>query len=92
MGYVGDMSEVGPSVLASFTWNLQAVFELMVADVVAGKTEAQYYDVPMKDGGMAVVISPNRIDEISPEGMAAFEAALASIEDGSFEVPYDDQS
>ncbi len=92
MGYVGDMSGIGPSVLASFTWNLQAVFELMVDDVVAGKTEAQYYDVPMKDGGMAIVISPNRVDEISPEGMAAFEAALASIEDGSFEVPYDDQS
>ena len=92
MGYVGDMSEVGPSVLASFTWNLKAIFELMVDDVVAGSSEAQYYEVLLKDGGMEVVISPDRIDEISPEGMAAFEAALASIQDGSFEVPYDDQS
>ena len=30
----------------------KAVFQLMVDDVVAGKTEAQYYEVPMKDGGM----------------------------------------
>jgi basic membrane protein A len=92
MGYVGDMSEVGPSVLASFTWNLEAIFKLMVDDVVAGKTEAQYYEVLMKDGGMSVVISPEWADKISADGMAAYEAALASIEDGTFEVPYDDKS
>ena len=92
MGYVGDMSELGESVLASFTWNLEAVFELMVDDVVAGKTEAQYYEVLLKDGGMEVVISPDWVDQISAEGMAAFEAALASIEDGSFTVPFDAES
>ncbi len=92
MGYVGDMSGLGDSVLASFTWNLEEVFELMVADVVAGSNEAQYYEVLLKDGGMTVVISPTWEAEISAEGMAAYEAALASIVDGSFTVPYDDQS
>ena len=92
MGYVGDMTDVGPSVLASFTWNLQAVFRLMVDDVVAGKTEAQYYEVLLKDGGMEVVISPNWADKISPDAMARYEEQLAAIKDGSFEVPYDDQS
>ena len=92
MGYVGDMSELGESVLASFTWNLEAVFELMVEDVVAGKTEAQYYEVLLGDGGMSVVISPAWEDRISDEGMAAFDAALASIEDGSFTVPFDAES
>jgi basic membrane protein A and related proteins len=92
MGYVGDMSEVGPSVLASFTWNLHAVFELMVDDVVAGKTEAQYYEVKMKDGGMDVVVSPDHAAGISAEAMALYEQRLAEIRDGSFEVPYDDKS
>ncbi len=92
MGYVGDMSELGESVLASFTWNLEAVFELMVDDVVAGSAEAQYYEVLLKDGGMTVVISPSWEDQISADGMAAYEEALASIMDGSFTVPYDDQS
>jgi len=92
MGYVGDMSDVGPSVLASFTWNLKEVFQLMVDDVVAGKTEARYYEVKLKDGGMDVVISPNWEDKISPEAMAKYEEQLAAIQDGSFEVPYDDQS
>ena len=46
----------------------KAVFEQMVDDVVAGKTAAQYYDVPMKDGGMDVVISPAWKDKISGRG------------------------
>lgn len=92
MGYVGDMSAVGPSVLASFTWNLHAVFALMVDDVAAGKTEAQYYEVKLQDGGMDVVISPDHTADISPEAMALYEQRLAEIRDGTFEVPYDDKS
>ena len=92
MGYVGDMSDVGPSVLASFTWNLKALFQLMVDDVVAGKTEAQYYEVLLKDGGMEVVINPAWEDKISADAMATYETQLAAIMDGSFEVPYDDKS
>jgi basic membrane protein A and related proteins len=91
-GYVGDMSEVGASVLSSFTWNLAAVFTLIVDDVVAGSSEAQYYEVPLSEGGMEVVISPEWIDQISAEAMATYEEQLAAIQDGSFEVPYDDQS
>ena len=75
MGYVGDMSDVGPSVLASFTWNLKALFQLMVDDVVAGKTEAQYYEVLLKDGGMEVVINPAWEDKISADAMATYESS-----------------
>lgn len=92
MGYVGDMSAVGPSVLASFTWNLEAVFEQMVDDVVAGKTDARYYEVTMKDDGMDVVINPAWKDKISAAAMTKYEAQLAAIKDGSFTVPYDDKS
>ena len=41
---------------------------------------------------MEVVISPNWADKISDEAMATYEEQLAAIQDGSFEVPYDDQS
>ncbi len=87
-GYVGDMSEVGDSVLSSFDWNLGAVFELMVADVAAGKTEAQYYSVPLAEGGLSVVIDPADADTISAEAMEIYETRLAEIEAGSFEVPF----
>ncbi len=87
-GYVGDMSEVGDSVLSSFDWNLGAVFEQMVADVAAGKTEAQYYSVPLAEGGMSIVIDPADADTISAEAMEIYETRLAEIEAGTFEVPF----
>jgi basic membrane lipoprotein Med (substrate-binding protein (PBP1-ABC) superfamily) len=87
-GYVGDMSELGESVLSSFIWNLGAVWELIVADVVAGKTEAQYYSVPLGEGGMEVVISPDREGDISDAALELFNQRLDEINSGSFEVPF----
>ncbi|MFK8023500.1 MAG: BMP family protein [Ilumatobacter sp.] len=87
-GYVGDMSEVGDSVLSSFEWNLDLVFGQAVADVAAGSNEAQYYGVSLADGGLDVVIDPADADSISAEAMELFESRLDEIKDGSFEVPY----
>ena len=87
-GYVGDMSEVGESVLSSFEWNLDLVFGEAVADVAAGSNEAQYYGVSLADGGLEVVIDPADVDSISAEAMELYETRLAEIQDGSFEVPF----
>ncbi|MDA3039487.1 MAG: BMP family protein, partial [Actinomycetota bacterium] len=87
-GYVGDMAEVGDSVLTSFIWNLEAVFALMVEDVAAGSNEARYYSVPLAEGGLEVVIDEADAAKISPEAMALFEERLAELEAGSFEVPF----
>jgi basic membrane lipoprotein Med (substrate-binding protein (PBP1-ABC) superfamily) len=85
-GYVGDMSDVGDSVLSSFVWELDQVFGLMVEDAANGVTEAQYYEVLLKDGGLSMAISPNW--EVPAETMALYEERLAAIIDGSFEVPF----
>ena len=85
-GYVGDMAEVGPSVLSSFIWNLDLVFEQMVEDVASGSSDARYYGVDLADGGLEVVIDEE--EEISEEAMALYEQRLAEIQDGSFEVPF----
>ena len=87
-GYVGDMAALGESVLSSFVWRLDRVFEQMVADVVAGETEARYYSVPLADGGMDVVMSPGAEARISQEALDLFEQRLAEIQDGSFAVPF----
>lgn len=92
MGYVGDMSDLGESVLASFTWNLSEVFRLIVGDVAAGLTEARYYEAMMVDGGTQVVISPAWIDRIDPAALELYEQRLAEILDGTFVVPFDDVS
>jgi len=85
-GYVGDMTEVGDSVLSSFVWNLDMVFGQAVADVAAGSSEAQYYGVGLADGGLEVVIDES--EEIAPEALELFETRLAEIQDGTFEVPF----
>ncbi len=87
-GYVGDMSGVGDSVLSSFEWRLDRLFEQIVADVEEGATEAKYYGVSLGDGGMDIVIDPDDADDISPEAMELYETRLAEIQDGSFTVPF----
>lgn len=92
VGYVGDMSGLGSSVVASFVWRLDKTFEQMVADVAAGKVNpARYYEVNLKDGGMDVVVSPGWKDKISPEAMKLFDEKLAAIKAGTFTVPFNDK-
>lgn len=89
MGYVGDMSSRGNSVLASFTWNLDKVFAEMVADVKAGKVNpVRYYEISMKQGSLDIVISPEWKSKISAAAMKEYETKLAAIKAGSFTVPF----
>ncbi len=90
-GYVGDMSGLGDSVVASFVWRLDKVFALMAADAAAGKTTAQYYEVPLKADGMDVVLNPAYTSKISADVMAKYDKALADIKAGTFEVPFVDK-
>lgn len=87
-GYVGDMSGVGKSVLSSFSWRLDKVFALMVADVAAGKKEAQYYSVSLGNGGMDMIISPDWASKIPADTMKLYETKLADIKAGTFKVPF----
>ena len=87
-GYVGDMSDLGDSVLSSFVWRLDKTMELIVADVAAGKNEAQYYSVPLADGGMEVVISDGRKADIPAATMDLFNERLEQIQNGEFDVPF----
>jgi basic membrane protein A len=87
-GYVGDMSERSDAVLSSFVWNLDLLFSQMVVDAAAGEVNpARYFEVPLAEGGMDVVINPAREDEIPGDVMALYEERLAAIQDGTFEVP-----
>ncbi len=87
-GYVGDMSEIGDSVLSSFLWRLDLVFGEAVADVVAGSSQAQYYGVGLADGGLEIVIDPADEATISDEAKTLYDQRLAEIQSGEFEVPF----
>ncbi|WP_420451509.1 BMP family protein [Ilumatobacter sp.] len=85
-GYVGDMGDVGESVLSSFVWNLDTVFAQMVETVRSGSSAAEYYGVGLADGGLEVVIDDP--EAVSDEAMALYDQRLSEIQDGSFEVPF----
>ena len=87
-GYVGDMSKVGKSVLSSFSWRLDKVFALMVADVAAGKSDAQYYSVGLGNGGMDMIISPDWASKIPADTMKLYEQRFTEIKAGTFKVPF----
>jgi basic membrane protein A and related proteins len=88
-GYTGDMAERSDSVVASFTWNLDAPFRLMVEDVAAGNGgEARYYDVGMADEALDIVISPEWEDQIPDDVMELFEERYAQVKDGSLTVEF----
>jgi basic membrane lipoprotein Med (substrate-binding protein (PBP1-ABC) superfamily) len=92
MGYVGDMSSLGNVVLASTIWKLDKVFELMVADVAAGKVNpARYYQVDLKDGGMDITVNPAWKSKIPADVMKTYDTKLAAINAGTFQVPYKDK-
>jgi basic membrane lipoprotein Med (substrate-binding protein (PBP1-ABC) superfamily) len=91
-GYTGDMSGLSGQVLASFTWNLDKVFQEMVADVVAGRTNpTRYYEVGMTENAMDVVINPAWRDRIPAEVMATYEQKLTEIRSGAFTVAMNTQ-
>jgi basic membrane lipoprotein Med (substrate-binding protein (PBP1-ABC) superfamily) len=91
-GYTGDMSGLSGQVLASFTWNLDKVFEQMVADVAAGKVNpTRYFEVGMAQDGLDVVISPAWRERVPAEVMATFEQRLSEIRSGAFTVPMNTQ-
>jgi len=91
-GYSGNMSSLSPSVVSSFTWNLDKVFAQMVADVAAGKTNpTRYFQVGMAEGGMAVVISPAWQSKIPAQVMATYQQKLAEVTSGAFTVRYADK-
>ena len=88
-GYVYDESSLAPqNVVASMSWQIGETYRQMVADIVADNFQPTY-DVLMSDGGFEVQINPDySAGAVSPEAMDIFEARLAEVSDGSFEVPF----
>jgi basic membrane lipoprotein Med (substrate-binding protein (PBP1-ABC) superfamily) len=88
-GYVGDMASLGDVVMSSTIWKLDKVFELMVADVAAGKVNpSRYFEVDLKDGGMDIAVNPVWQSKIPADVMKTYQEKLAAIQAGTFEVPF----
>jgi basic membrane protein A len=88
-GYVGDMTEAGPTVvLTSVVWNMEPLFQAMLDDVKNGKFNAPWYDFGTKEGTMLFTVNPNLKDKIPADTLAAADQALKDIKDGKLVVPF----
>lgn len=88
-GYVGDMSALGPDVvLASIVWDMNQIFDAMVAETADGSFNAPYYQFGVAEGALDIVLNPALADKVPAEATAAIDTARAAIKDGSLEVPF----
>jgi basic membrane protein A len=88
-GYVGDMSENGPTeVLSSIVWQLEPLFEDMMKKTMDKTFDNPFYQYGIKEGSLEVAINPGLKEKIPAEALAAAEKAIADIKSGAFEVPY----
>ena len=90
VGYVGDMSENGPTVVpVSLLWNLEPLFEQFLADTQAGTfADDPWYALGVADDVLKIAYNDGLIDEIPDEAIAAADQAIADIKAGTLVVEY----
>lgn len=87
-GYVGDMSENGPTVIvASVVWNMEPLFQAMIDDASPLPFEAPWLVYGVKEGAMLYTLNPGLEDKIPAEALSAAEKAMDDIRAGTLVVP-----
>lgn len=88
-GYVGDMSENGPTVvLVNLVWNLEPVFKQMLTDIQGKTFGNQFYKMGVAQGAMVVGYNEALKGQIPAEALKAAEQAIADIKSGKLVVPF----
>ncbi|NJL38212.1 MAG: BMP family ABC transporter substrate-binding protein [Leptolyngbyaceae cyanobacterium RM2_2_4] len=88
-GYVGDMSSLGPEVVASnLIWNMEPLFQQMLDDTAAGTFADQFYNLAIPEGVIQVEVSPAFQDEVGEEVLKSVEETKEQIAAGELEVPF----
>ncbi len=88
-GYVGDMSEQGPTVvLVNLTWNLVPMFTKMLEDTHNGTFNAPWYRYGVADGAMVLKYNPALKSKIPADVVAAADKAMADIKAGTVKVQF----
>jgi basic membrane lipoprotein Med (substrate-binding protein (PBP1-ABC) superfamily) len=75
-------------VLSSIVWDMNQIFDAMVAETTDGSFNAPYYQFGVAEGALDIVMNPALADKVPAEATAAIDAARAAIKDGSLEVPF----
>lgn len=88
-GYVGDMSSLGPEVVASnLIWNMEPLFQQMLNDTAADSFADQFYKLAIPEGVIQVSIPAAFQDEVGEDVIKTIDETKAKIAAGDVEVPF----
>ncbi|MBD2069360.1 BMP family protein [Leptolyngbya sp. FACHB-671] len=88
-GYVGDMSSLGPEVVASnLIWNMEPLFQQMLDDTAANTFADQFYNLAIPEGVIQVEVPTDFQDEVGEEVLKSVEETKEQIAAGELEVPF----
>lgn len=88
-GYVGDMSGLGPEVVAvNLIWNMEPIFSQMLEDTASGTFADRFYQLSVAEDVIQVMPTESGQSELSAETLQKIEEIRAQIASGTLEVPF----
>lgn len=87
--YVGDMSSLGPDVVAAnLIWNMEPLFQEMLGDTAADTFADKYYQLGVPDEVITVEVTSEFESQVGDETLAQVKETEAGIASGKVEVPF----
>ena len=87
--YVGDMSSLGPEVVASnLLWNMKPLFDQMLEDTANDTFDNQFYALGIPEDVIQVEVASAFQDDVSEAVLTAIDETREKIASGELEVPF----
>lgn len=87
--YVGDMSSLGPEVVAAnLIWNMEPLFQEMLGDTAGDTFADKYYQLGVPDDVITVEVNPEFKSQVGGETLSQVKETEADIASGKLEVPF----
>ncbi len=88
-GYVGDMSSLGPEVVATnIIWNMEPLFSQMLEDTAADEFAGKFYALGVPEDVIQVEVTSEFQDDVGDDTLSTVESTEEEIASGSLEVPF----
>lgn len=89
-GYVGDMTALGPDVVAaSIVWNMQPMFRQMLKDTEQKAFANKYYRLGIADDVIQVAVNPKFQSQLGDKKLKQLDQTRTELTTGKFKVPFE---
>ncbi len=87
--YVGDMSSLGPDVVAAnLIWNMEPLFKEMLGDTAGDTFADKYYQLGVPDDVITVEVNPKFESQVGEATLSQVKETESGIASGKVEVPF----